>query len=87
MNIFKSFWQKLTKDRVTEIFEHGYQLGRQHEQENWEHNIRFYLPETIQLVERKFSINILPYYKLDKKTGIDQKRQLTIKEITLIKKK
>lgn len=54
-NIFKRIWEALTKDRVKEIFEHGYKLGREHEKESWESDLRFRFFETKTQVDKKFN--------------------------------
>lgn len=59
MNIFQKIWKEITRDRIDEIFQRGYKLGRQHEKESWEFDIRFHLPQVINKVEKKFKIKII----------------------------
>lgn len=55
MNIFQKIWKELTRDHIKEVFERGYNLGRQHEKDKWEFDIRFRFFATKAMVDQKYN--------------------------------
>ncbi len=53
-DFFKRIWEELKRDRVREIFVSGYEMGKRHEKDRWELEIRFRPEETIKKVNEKF---------------------------------
>jgi len=43
--LFKRIWKELNRDRIKEIFERGYNLGRKHERDSWEFKIKYHKNE------------------------------------------
>jgi hypothetical protein len=85
MNIFKKIWEELTHDTLGEVFDRGYRLGREHEKETWEFDVRFRMFETKCMVDKKFDNKEEEYSTIPVTINFDKALPFNIGILTMTK--